>query len=129
MNCLFVKDEKILEFIEVNKTARLIMASVAVPCILSKKYFDEMCEVGYLLGKQFQIIDDILDVESNVSVLGKTVGKDEESGKLTFVSLFGINKAKEQAKELYSQTIDILKDIDNSGFLLEFCEKLLTRIN
>jgi len=125
----FVKDDKILEFIEENKTARLIMAALAVPCILSKKYFDEMCEVGYLLGKQFQIVDDVLDVESTVSVLGKTVGKDAESGKLTYVSLFGIDSAKQKAKELYLQSVAILNGISNSEFLLSFCEKLLTRIN
>ena len=47
-----------------------------------------------LLGKVYQITDDILDYESNDEVLGKTSGKDRKDNKLTYVSLLGINERK-----------------------------------
>ena len=52
---------------------------------------------GRSIGLAFQIIDDILDVTSSMEVLGKPVGSDEKNGKVTYVSLFGVEKAKELA--------------------------------
>lgn len=49
------------------------------------------------MGISFQIVDDILDVTGTISELGKTPGKDEASGKVTFVSFYGLQKAKELA--------------------------------
>ena len=47
-----------------------------------------------MLGKIYQITDDILDYESNDEILGKTSGKDKKDNKLTYVSLVGIDEAK-----------------------------------
>ena len=52
------------------------------------------------LGLIFQITDDILDVEGSVEAVGKAVGKDENLGKATFVSILGLKGAKEKASEL-----------------------------
>ena len=51
------------------------------------------------LGVLFQIVDDILDVTGEEAALGKPQGSDERHGKLTFVSLFGLDQARELAAE------------------------------
>lgn len=52
------------------------------------------------MGLAFQIKDDILDVEGDAEVVGKAVGKDADAGKATFVSIFGLDGAKQKAQEL-----------------------------
>ena len=51
------------------------------------------------LGSAFQIVDDILDVTSTAEELGKTPGKDEEQGKLTHVTVYGMEAAREMAEK------------------------------
>lgn len=55
------------------------------------------------LGLAFQVTDDILDVESNVTVLGKDTGKDSQAGKSTFVSTMGKEQARQRAEMLVAQ--------------------------
>ncbi|AXI49046.1 farnesyl-diphosphate synthase [Sulfitobacter sp. SK012] len=60
------------------------------------------------LGLAFQIADDILDVEGDVATLGKAVGKDANAGKATFVSLLGLDGAKQRAQGLVDAACDAL---------------------
>lgn len=124
-----VKDDKILYFIEENKTAKLIMASTLIPAILSGKGYDELQRFGRSLGVQFQIIDDILDEESTLGELGKSVGKDRRSGKLTYITAHGIDAAKDRAMQLYEDCLSALASFEGSGELAEFCRYLKDRIN
>ena len=82
------------------KTGRLIAASVLVPLRLTGA--DEAATIPYRhyaeeLGVLFQIVDDILDVTGSDAELGKPHGSDERHGKLTYVSLFGLDRARELA--------------------------------
>lgn len=70
------------------------------------------------LGMAFQITDDILDIEGDSEVLGKTVGKDEKAGKVTFVSVLGLERARTQAGLLASQAIAHLDLFDEKADLL-----------
>jgi geranylgeranyl diphosphate synthase type II len=88
------------------KTGRLISASVCVVPILEgtaesetmtyRRFADE-------LGVLFQIVDDILDVTESDERLGKPHGSDERHGKLTYVSLFGLDRARELASESHTK--------------------------
>src|SRR3546814_874214 len=62
------------------------------------------------LGLAFQIADDLLDVEGDSARTGKALRKDAEAGKATFVSLLGIDRARQQAQMLIDQAIGHLQD-------------------
>jgi geranylgeranyl diphosphate synthase type II len=84
------------------KTGRLIAASVGV--ILDLEALREPETIPYRrfadeLGVLFQIVDDILDVTGSDEQLGKPRGSDERHGKLTYVSVFGLERARQLAAE------------------------------
>ena len=74
-----------------------------------------------------QIIDDILDVTSTTEELGKPVGSDEENNKTTFVTVMGIEKAKEEADMLTGEAMALLENFDGSDFLKALTMELLDR--
>jgi geranylgeranyl diphosphate synthase type II len=97
------------------KTGKLIAASVLVPLALAgtsedatipyRRFADE-------LGVLFQIVDDILDVTGTDDELGKPHGSDERHGKVTYVSLFGLERARELADESHANAIEALESAD-----------------
>jgi geranylgeranyl diphosphate synthase type II len=96
------------------KTGRLIAASVAIPLRLAG--LDEAATTPYLrfadeLGVLFQIVDDILDVTGSDEELGKPRGSDERHGKLTYVSLLGLERAQELAAESHAKARAALAEI------------------
>ena len=85
-----------------KKTGALIEAAVTTPFYLSsadENIYEHLKEYAFHLGLAFQIKDDILDVEADESKLGKSTGKDERDDKSTFVTLLGLNGAKEKLSE------------------------------
>ncbi len=70
--------------------------------------------VGKKLGLLFQMVDDVLDVTTSLENLGKTPGKDERTGKLTYVSLYGLKEASFMAKELAQEIHRGLEDLNES---------------
>ncbi len=87
------------------KTGRLIAASVTVPLLLAglaAQRMDAYRRFAAELGVLFQIVDDILDVTGSDEQLGKPQGSDERHGKLTYVSLFGLERARELAAESHA---------------------------
>lgn len=94
-----------LEHIHLHKTGALIKfaaRSAALAAGVSEPDLLAITEFATRLGLLFQITDDLLDATQSTDVLGKTAGKDEESQKSTYVSLYGI----EQARMLAGETMD-----------------------
>ncbi len=88
-----------------KKTACMFCAAVQMGCLLgdvSAETEKELLKVMRSLGLAFQIKDDILDVTSESSVIGKPVKSDEKSLKSTFVSLLGIDKSRELLENIAS---------------------------
>jgi geranylgeranyl diphosphate synthase type II len=95
------------------KTGRLIAASVSVVLILEGLGEPETIPYRRFageLGVLFQIVDDILDVTESDEQLGKPHGSDERHGKLTYVSLFGLDRARELAAESHAKATAALAE-------------------
>lgn len=96
-------DVETLEFIHLHKTAALITASVRIGAILAKgrkKQLHALTKYGENIGLVFQIVDDLLDIESTTEELGKSAGSDSRKKKMTYPSLFGSELARQKANEL-----------------------------
>lgn len=93
-----------LEFMHILKTGALIRASVHLGALcgnpLPPHEMDALDRYAKVVGLAFQVVDDILDCESNTEKLGKTAGKDQDANKPTYVSLMGLKPAKQFAGEL-----------------------------
>jgi geranylgeranyl diphosphate synthase type II len=106
-------DAEGLRALHALKTGRLIAASVGVVLILEG--LGEPETIAYRrfageLGVLFQIVDDILDVTESDEQLGKPHGSDERHGKLTYVSLFGLDRARELAAESHAKATAALSE-------------------
>jgi geranylgeranyl pyrophosphate synthase len=104
------EDPKIrLDRIHRAKTGCLLTASVELGGVLAGVGDDErsaFADFGAGLGLAFQIADDILDATASAHDLGKSPGKDAEAGKLTYVTLYGLDSARERLAELEERLVD-----------------------
>lgn len=94
---------KDLEWIHLHKTAVLLKVSVSIGAIIAGASREQIrdCEVfAENLGLAFQITDDILDVTATSEELGKTAGKDQKTGKTTYVTLLGLERSIEEANKV-----------------------------
>jgi len=108
-----------LEYMHILKTGALIRASVRLGAMtgspLTPPQIDKLDHYGKCVGLAFQVVDDILDCESNTEKLGKTVGKDQDANKPTYVSLMGMSPAKRFADELLQDALAALADFDGKA--------------
>jgi geranylgeranyl diphosphate synthase, type II len=113
------------------KTGRLIGASIA--CVLLLRGMSEPATLPYRrfaaeLGVLFQIVDDILDVTGDEAALGKPQGSDERHGKRTYVSVFGLERARELAAESHRKARAALAETGGrTGTLEQITDYILTR--
>ncbi len=125
-----ISGERLL-FIHENKTAALIQAALMIGAVLAgagEKEIAAMESAASNIGIAFQIQDDILDVTSTEEVLGKPVGSDERNHKLTYVSLYGLEKAKKEVKRMSETALTILSSFEKRNeFLEELVKMLITR--
>lgn len=123
-------EDKLL-FIHENKTAALIESSLMIGAILggaSDSDAQKLMEIGSNIGIAFQIRDDILDVEGSFEELGKPIGSDEENNKATYVTLFGLDKAKEDVALYSMKALNGLKEFPKRNEFLEWLvEGLINR--
>ncbi len=114
------------------KTSGLIQSAMMIGAVLagaSDKQVSKIEEMANYIGLAFQIQDDILDVSSTSEELGKPVLSDERNEKITYVSLIGLEKAKDQVKNMSNKSLDIYKEIDKANpFLYDLINKLINRI-
>lgn len=123
--------KEMLDYIYRNKTSALIEAAMMIGAILAGTDENSVAiteEAAGKIGLAFQIQDDILDVTSTEEELGKPVHSDEKNNKVTYVTLFGIEEASRQVKELSEDAVSLLKGLNkNNEFLYLLVEKLINR--
>ena len=95
--------------LQANKTGALIAWSAQAGAVLARADATAMRRYAKALGLAFQIADDILDVQGNVKLAGKRVGKDARAGKATFVSLLGLEGAQARARALVAEAESVLQ--------------------
>lgn len=119
-----------LERIHNSKTAVLLSAALIMGFICSPRYSDKQLEqqlarYGAAIGLAFQVQDDILDIEGESSVLGKTVGADLASDKSTYPKLLGLDGAKQKAQDLYQIALSELDRIPFNSIALRALAKFI----
>ena len=124
-------DIETLNTLQSYKTGALIEAACVMGVILAGKFemIPAAAEYASALGRAFQIVDDMLDVNGTFEELGKPIGSDSEQKKSTYVSLLGENRSKQIAAQLTMQALGHLKKFDNNEFLSELTDELLSRRN
>ena len=115
--------ENILNFIMLNKTAKMIVSAIAVPAIvygIDDRLINILTDYAENLGMLFQITDDILDVTGNFEHFGKTIGKDADEGKISSVKFYGLQKSNERADRYCNTCINLLNELPyESSFLCD----------
>jgi geranylgeranyl pyrophosphate synthase len=113
------------------KTGALIRASLALGGIAAnatEKQLAALDKYGTHIGLAFQVVDDILDVEGDSETLGKTLGKDSEANKPTYVKLMGLEGAKSEARRLLESALAALDDFrDTADHLRDLARYIVER--
>lgn len=123
--------KEVLDFIYELKTSALIESAMMIGAVLAGAKDEEIKQVETIaknVGIAFQIQDDILDVTSTAEVLGKPIMSDEKNEKTTYVTLVGIEKAKEYVEKISMEAIELLHNFETSNpFLEELLKSLIHR--
>jgi farnesyl diphosphate synthase len=110
------------------KTGALIAFCCEAGALLGKAAPDlRRALIGYAhdLGLAFQIADDLLDIEGSEEEVGKSVQRDAEAGKATFVTILGIENARKQARALIEQASQHLEPFGERAELLRQCARFV----
>lgn len=124
-------DRETLDYIYLHKTAALIEAPLMIGGVLAgapERDVDTLEQIGRRTGLAFQIRDDVLDATETTEEIGKPAGSDEKNGKTTYVTLFGVDGATEEAGRLTEEAAALMDGLpDDSGFLREYLMRLAAR--
>lgn len=111
------------------KTGRLLGAACGLGALAAERYelVSDFVDFGHKIGLAFQILDDLLDLGNGT---GKSKGKDQDQGKVTFVDLLSADKAQSMAEDLTHQALGYLTQLDTPSspqFLHQYSLSLLSR--
>lgn len=124
--------EKTLEYLHIHKTSDLFKLSMRTGAIIagaSEEKIKAVTEFAENFGLAFQIADDILDEISTFEEMGKTLGKDKAEGKLTYVSLYGLEQSKCKLSCLFKKCYDIMETQNlKSEIFADMMKKILKRV-
>ncbi|MBN2072957.1 MAG: polyprenyl synthetase family protein [Actinobacteria bacterium] len=109
-----IPEEK-LKYMHINKTAKLITASIisgALLCNAGERIISSLRDYGTRIGLAFQITDDILDITMKSDITGKTQGKDLAQEKSTYPNILGMEKSRLIVSKLTGEAISIINSIN-----------------
>src|SRR5208337_1787313 len=107
-----------LEYMHIHKTGALLSASLEIGAILGgadKVQIKSLKTYGHHFGLAFQITDDLLDVEGDPALMGKTPGSDAAKNKMTYPALLGIAQSREAAREHVESSLEALVSFGESA--------------
>jgi len=108
-----------LERMHAYKTGALIRASVRLGALAAgcndESMLDRLDRYGHAVGLAFQVRDDILDVEGESAVIGKTAGKDAAADKPTFPSILGLEASRARLANLVEQALHAIEPLGEAG--------------
>ena len=124
--------EEILNYLHLHKTSDLFQLAMRTGAIIAGAEDEKIVavtEFAKTFGLAFQIADDILDEVSTFEQMGKTLGKDKAEGKLTYVSLYGLEESKCKLSCLFEKCHDIMKQQNiESDIFKDMIEKICERV-
>ena len=120
-----------LDFIHENKTGAFLVLSVRIGAMLANANsndLEKLTKYAKKIGLAFQVKDDILSEEGNEKILGKPVGNDKKLKKCTYVSKYGLDKAKEILNQIIEDSIkEIAEYGEKATFLIELSRYIANR--
>ena len=126
-----VCEEKALDYIQYGKTSCMFifpMRAAARLCGASEAALDALTRYARAFGLLFQATDDLLDVTGTVDNMGKTLGKDAESGKLTCVSVYGIDGTRALVRRLHDEAVTALEGFgEDAAFFKTLVDSMVDR--
>ncbi len=125
-------DEQSLQDMHRRKTGALLQASVMMGAAcgtLSATAHEALADYGAAIGLAFQVVDDILDVTQDSEMLGKTAGKDADCNKPTYVSLLGLDGARQRAADLHTRALNALQrsGLADTDLLRQLADRVVDR--
>lgn len=129
-----VRDESLLKYIHIHKTACMFIyplraAGRLAGLALDSEEMTALTAYAVNFGLLFQAVDDILDVVGDQALLGKSTGKDAENGKLTFVTLYGLDGARARADQLCERARKALQCFgERAGFFDGLLSEMTRRV-
>lgn len=121
-----------VQYIHAHKTADLLTAPLEAGLILAGADEEQIkagVDYGYHLGMAFQMVDDLLDVEGDASLMGKNTGMDAALGKLTWIAVRGAAQTRLDAAEHIRQAVKALEPFGQSmNFLKDLAQSTLKRV-
>ena len=127
--CEIGDDLEAIEYIHLRRTAALISAASRMGALAGGGNYDDascLAKFGMELGLAFQLVDDLLGVVGQSETIGKTPGKDIDTGKKTHIAIMGLEKAKALASKLTSGAIRALDPLDGNTKKIISLAHLLT---
>lgn len=120
-----------LEYMHIHKTGALIHAAAMLGAlsadIVEQSKLDAIEHYAKAIGLAFQVVDDILDTEADTATLGKTAGKDAEHNKPTYVTILGLERAKQLAQDLYESALEPLAAFGSKAARLHQLAQFITQ--
>ena len=122
-----------LRLLHARKTGAMIRASVQLGVLAAGERrgsdaWNALTRYAECIGLAFQVVDDILDVTADPAKLGKSIGKDKNADKTTFLSYYTVDEAATYARALTDQACDAVADHDASGTLRALALYLAERV-
>jgi len=107
-----------LENMHIHKTGALIRAAILLGAHCGDVTHSQLAKLdhfGKCVGLAFQVVDDVLDTEADTATLGKTAGKDADNDKPTYVTLLGVQAARDMAQNLHREALAALAEFGDAA--------------